>query len=356
MHSLLKRQLKKHLPESFSGDKAMDELFEAIGKSYEYYDEKLTMLQRATAISSEELYEANRELEREANRQKQVLNSLENALAALQTNFETQEVTKNIVDQDFDAEKLARQIRELAQRASEMGIEKDGLLKHLASQNESLNSYAHVVSHDLKSPIRNIGALIAWIQEDEKETLSEQSQQNLSLALQNLEKMDKLITGILKHATLGNKNVSNVHFDLKEVLWDIQQNIHVPDNVTFQFQENLPRLFFDKYEIEQLFMNLMTNAVKALENEKKGIVLISFKDKGENWYFAVTDNGKGIPEEHQTDIFEMFNKLENDDMATGIGLALAKKIVGLYGGKIWVESLEGVGTTFHFTLKKQEKP
>ncbi|NVN19423.1 GHKL domain-containing protein [Muricauda sp. HICW] len=355
MHSLLKRQLNKYLPEALCNESSLEELFEAIGKSYEHYDEKLSMLQRATAISSDELYDANRELEKEAARQKKVLNSLENALTALQSNFETQEVTKNIVDENFDAEKLARQIKELAQRASEMGIEKDGLLKDLARQNESLNSYAHVVSHDLKSPIRNISALIAWIEEDERDTLSEQSQQNLSLALQNLEKMDKLITGILKHATLGNKNSSNVEFNLEELLGDIQQNIFVPNNVSFQFQENLPKLCFDKYKIEQLFMNLMTNAVKALENKKKGTVRIDFKDKGDNWYFAVADNGKGIPEEHQTDIFEMFNKLENDEMATGIGLALVKKIVGLYGGKVWVESLEGLGTTFHFTLKKQEQ-
>nr|WP_297784835.1 HAMP domain-containing sensor histidine kinase [uncultured Allomuricauda sp.] len=354
MHSLLKRQLNKYLPESLSGDASLNELFEAIGKSYEHYDDKLTMLQRATAISSDELFEANRELEKEAARQKKVLNSLENALALLQTNFKEQEVPKNIVDSDFDAEKLARQIGELAQQASTMSAEKDKLLKNLASQNESLNSYAHVVSHDLKSPIRNISALITWINEDEKETLSEQSKQNLSLALQNLEKMDKLITGILKHATLQNKNTSNVIFELEEVLSDVQQNIYVPNNVHFQFPEHLPKLFYDRYKIEQLFMNLMTNAVKATETKKVGTVRVDFKDKGDQWYFAVADNGKGIPEKHQSDIFEMFNKLEDEAMATGIGLALVKKIVMLYEGNIWVESIEGMGTTFHFTLKKQK--
>ncbi|WP_421807620.1 sensor histidine kinase [Flagellimonas sp.] len=353
MHSLLKRQLNKHLPESLSGDNSLNELFEAIGNSYSHYDEKMTMLQRATAISSEELYEANRELEKESDRQKQLLKSLENALAALQTNFEEQEVPNNIVDKDFDAQKLAKQISELAQQVSEMGIEKDRLLKSLASQNESLNSYAHVVSHDLKSPIRNISALIAWIEEDEKGNLSEQSQNNLALVLQNLEKMDKLITGVLKHATLENKNTSNVIIDMKEFLEDIRHNIYVPSNVTFKFQENLPELSYDRYKMEQLFMNLMTNAVKATENIEQGTVRVDFKDEGDHWYFAVADNGKGIPETHQTEIFEMFNKLENDDMATGIGLALVKKIVGLYDGKIWVESIEDLGTTFHFTLKKQ---
>lgn len=341
------------MPEAYSDNRDLDQLMEAIANSYENYDEKLSMLQRATALSSDELYDANRELEKEATRQKQVLNSLENALSALQANFKQQEVPKNIVDSDFDAEKLARQIGELAQRASEMTTEKDKLLKNLASQNESLNSYAHVVSHDLKSPIRNISALITWIEEDEKDTLSEQSKQNLSLALGNLEKMDKLITGILKHSTLQDKNASNVIFELGEMLSDIQGNIYVPNNVQFKFPDELPKLFYDRYKIEQLFMNLMTNAVKATENRKQGTVQVDFKDEGDHWYFAVADNGKGIPEKYQSDIFEMFNKLEDDAMATGIGLALVKKIVSLYEGNIWVESVENMGSTFHFTLKKQ---
>jgi signal transduction histidine kinase len=353
MHSLLKRQLKKYLPETYSDNRDLDQLLDAIANSYENYDEKLRMLQRATALSSDELYDANRELEKEAARQKQVLNSLESALSALQANFKQQEVPKNIVDSDFDAEKLARQIGELAQRASEMTTEKDRLLKNLASQNESLNSYAHVVSHDLKSPIRNISALITWIEEDEKDTLSDRSKQNLSLALGNLEKMDKLITGILKHATLQDKNASNDVFELGELLADIQQSIFVPKNVQFKVPGQLPQLYYDRYKIEQLFMNLMTNAVKATEGKKQGTIRVDFKDEGSHWYFAIADNGKGIPEKHQSDIFDMFHKLEDDAMATGIGLALVKKIVSLYEGNIWVDSIENMGTTFHFTLKKQ---
>ncbi|MEH6680477.1 MAG: ATP-binding protein [Sediminicola sp.] len=353
MHSLLRRQLNKYLPQSLIADDSLNELFEAIGSSYEHYDEKLSMLQRATVISSDELYEANRELEKETERQKQLLKSLENALTALQANFEEQE-PKNIPDKDFDAQKLAKQISELAQQVSEMSIEKDKLLKSLASQNESLNSYAHVVSHDLKSPIRNISALIAWIEEDEKENLSEQSRHNLSLALQNLEKMDKLITGVLKHATLEYKNESSVDIDLWELLNHIRENIFVPNHVVFEFPDHLPTIHYDRYQMEQLFMNLMTNAVKATEHKKGATIQIDYRDEGEHWYFAVADNGKGIATTYQTDIFEMFNKLDNDAMSTGIGLALVKKIVGLYQGNIWVESIEEMGTTFYFTLKKQQ--
>lgn len=355
MHSLLKRQLLKHLPESASVNPDFNAFFEAIGKSYEHYDEKFRMLQRATTISSEELYEANRELEKETTRQKQVLGSLEIALIALQSNFGDSQVSSRLSEKDFDAEKLAMQIGELAEQVAQIHLEKDRLLKNLEMQNDSLNSYAHVVSHDLKSPIRNISALISWIAEDDRENLSDQSQKNLNLALRNLEKMDKLISGLLKHATLGNQNGSSVTFDLGELLKDIQQNIFVPENIEFQFADNLPKLHFDRYKIEQLFMNLMTNAVKATEAKQQGMIKVDFKEEKGQWYFAVADNGKGIPEQHQSDVFEMFNKLENDDMATGIGLALVKKIIGLYNGKIWLESKEGLGTTFHFTLSKEAK-
>ena len=152
---------------------------------------------------------------------------------------------------------------------------------------------------------------------------------------------------------MGNMNASSVIFDLEEVLTDIQQNIFVPDNVSFKFPDNLPKLYYDRYKIEQLFMNLMTNAVKATEQNDHGVVRIDFTEEKDHWYFVIADNGKGIPKEHQAGIFKMFNKLENDTMATGIGLALVKKIVSLYGGKIWVESVVNLGTTFHFTLKKQ---
>ncbi|WP_228237825.1 sensor histidine kinase [Allomuricauda sp. M10] len=352
MHPLLKRQLNKYLPENWQENPSMTGFLEAVNKSYGNYDEKLEMLQRATTISSEELYEANRDLEKETKRQAQILESLENALEVLQSNFEEKDLPK-ISDKDFNAEKMAIHIGDLATEVSQMTYEKDRLLRHLETQNESLNNYAHIVSHDLKSPIRNIGALISWIKEDEGKNLSGKSQEHFNLILQNLEKMDKLINGILQHATLGNANGTLECFDLAGMLLDIQRTIYVPQNITFEYSEGLPTICFDRYKIEQLFMNLMTNAVKATENNEKGKVKISGLDKEDYWYFTVSDNGKGIPEKHRTEIFEMFNKLENDGTATGIGLALVKKIVGLYEGNIWLESREGEGTTFHFTLKKQ---
>ena len=113
----------------------------------------------------------------------------------------------------------------------------------------------------------------------------------------------------------------------------------------------MPVLHTGKYRIEQLFKNLLTNAITATENCQTGLITIEAREQEDKWLFCVADNGKGIPKHLQTGIFDMFKKLENDADATGIGLALVKKIINYYKGDIWLSSEEGIGTTFYFTIK-----
>ena len=108
----------------------------------------------------------------------------------------------------------------------------------------------------------------------------------------------------------------------------------------------------DKYRLQQLFQNLITNAINYNDKEK-GIIEIGFADQNDFWQFYVKDNGKGIAETYFNKIFKTFQKLENNPISTGIGLSIVKKIIDLYGGKIWLESSLGIGTTFYFTLKKE---
>lgn len=351
MHALLKRQIRK-----FLNNKGLSEeiqpFLEAVEKSYDNYDEKFYMLQRASSLSSEELYDANQRLEKEAVRQKAILSDLESAIESLKENLKEKEVLFSYGENEFNAEYLAKYISNLASRVSDMSVEKDKLLKDLEEQNRSLNNYAQMVSHDLKSPIRNINALMSWIVDEEKEKFSDVSKSNCSLVSQNLEKMDKLISGILKHATMGQTMEHRVSFDLRNVLEEIERTIYVPGHISIQFGEGLPTMMFEKERLEQLFMNLMTNAVKATEEKDKGIITINYEPDDTFWKFSISDNGKGIPKHHQESIFEMFKKLENDGVSTGIGLAIVKKIIELYEGEIWLESEENKGTTFYFTLKK----
>lgn len=352
MHLLLKRQLNKYLSSDLEKHPDMPSFLEVIYKSYENHDEKLSMLHRALMISSDELYDANRKLHKEALQQKNILVSLENAIRSLTENLNEEELFGQNLKDEFNAEHLATYISNLATKVSDMTLEKDKLLKSLENQNQSLNNYAQIVSHDLKSPIRNINALISWIMDDEKDKFSDASKENCSLVSQNLTKMDKLITGILNHATLGQTKEHRVSFDVEDVLKEIEQTIYVPENITFEYAGNLPQMLFERVRFEQLFMNLFTNAVTATENVENGVIKIGYEPDEAFWKFSVTDNGIGIPENHIEGIFQMFKKLETTNNATGIGLAIVKKIAVLYEGDVWLESIENEGTTFYITLKK----
>ncbi|WP_420602950.1 sensor histidine kinase [Flagellimonas sp.] len=347
MHSLLKRQIKKFLPKELAKHPELEVFFDSVSKSYSDFDEKLKMIQRATSLSSEELYAANLRLNKEAESQRKVLESLSRAVASMQDKT-SDRVNGKL---EFNPQKLVEDIEKQAHKLVKITAEKDMLLKNLEQQNESLNNYAHMVSHDLKSPIRNVHSLVSWVFEDGHDGFKEQSKENVQLIFQNLSKMDSLIDGILRHSTIDSiqENASTV--DLNQLIAEIEQTIYVPANVTIKKSKHLPKLYTGKYRIEQLFKNLITNAVAATEEKADGCIMIDVKEEKDGWLFSITDNGKGIPKHLQTGIFGMFKKLENNSGATGIGLALVKKIINYYKGDIWLSSEEDMGTTFFFTIK-----
>ncbi|SNZ01262.1 sensor histidine kinase [Flagellimonas pacifica] len=349
MHSLLKRQIKKFLPKELAEHPELEVFFDSISKSYSDFDEKLKMIQRATSLSSEELYAANLQLNKEAESQRKVLKSLSRAVASMQDKTSDRLNGKL----DVNPQKLVEDIEQQAHKLVEITAEKDMLLKNLEQQNESLNNYAHMVSHDLKSPIRNVHSLVSWVFEDGQEGFKEQSRENVQLIFQNLSKMDSLIDGILRHSTIDSIQESAVIIDINQLIDEIEQTIYVPDNITIKRSKKLPKLFTGKYRIEQLFKNLITNAITATEHNPDGYIMIDVKQEKDGWLFSITDNGKGIPKHLQTGIFGMFKKLENNSGATGIGLALVKKIINYYKGDIWLSSEENMGTTFFFTIKNK---
>ncbi|GMN06221.1 ATP-binding protein [Croceitalea sp. MTPC5] len=347
MHSLLERQIKKYLPKDLQNHKGLDVFFESIANSYSDYDDKLEMIQHATSLSSKELYEANKRLNIETESQRKVLEALSKAVAFMESKTNTMERGSL----GFDPQRLVENIENQTNKIVEITAEKDHLLKNLEQQNESLNNYAHMVSHDLKSPIRNIHSLVSWVLEDAPNKLENDNKKNFDLIFQNLSKMDSLIDGILKHATIDSLEEKIAKVDLNLLIKEIDQTIYVPNHIKIVIKDRLPILYTGKYRIEQLFKNLLTNAVTALEAEKEGFIVISAAEQEDKWLFSVKDNGKGIPVHLQAGIFNMFKKLENDANATGIGLALVKKIINYYKGDIWLSSEEGMGTTFFFTIK-----
>ncbi|MEM9077124.1 MAG: HAMP domain-containing sensor histidine kinase [Bacteroidota bacterium] len=334
------------MPEELRDNSSMDAFFNAISDSYSNFDEKITMIQRATSLSSTELFEANERLNSEAEAQRKVLKSLSQAVA------DAQHINGDAKAMNFDPLKLVEDIEQQAQKLVTITAEKDVLLQNLEQQNESLNNYAHMVSHDLKSPIRNVHSLVSWVFEEGKEKFNSENQANVELIFQNLTKMDSLIDGILKHSTIDSLQEQPVLVDLYALIEEIEDTIYVPESVSIKKSRMLPRLYTGKYRMEQLFKNLITNAITAVEDCESGLVVVDIKEEKGTWLFSITDNGKGIPEHLQAGIFDMFRKLENNLDATGIGLALVKKIINYYKGDIWLSSEEDSGTTFFFTINK----
>lgn len=233
----------------------------------------------------------------------------------------------------------------------ELELQKENLLKKLESSNNELQEYAHVVSHDLKSPLRSLDALLTWVKEDNAGVLSSDSFENLNLMGATLEKMEQLISDVLEYSSVVSdaKGIENV--SVNEVINDIEKLLHIPENIDLIVRKELPIIKADRVRIQQLFQNLISNAVRYSDKEK-GLIEIDYTEDDEYTTFSVADNGIGIEKEYHDKIFQIFQSLNKHKDATGVGLSIVKKIVNLYNGKIWLESTLGVGTTFYVTLKK----
>ena len=227
------------------------------------------------------------------------------------------------------------------------------LLQDLEKQNEQLNDYAHIVSHDLKSPLRNISALLSWTREDFKDKLGPDSLLNLDLMQSKVEKMDHLIENILKYSSIDQGTETSRMVNIQETVEEIVSMIYIPSHIKVEIVDKLPKIKADATRMQQLFQNLISNAVNYIDKEK-GLVQIGVEEKKDEYVFTIADNGCGIPEDQHERIFKIFSSASNDKRSTGIGLSIVRKIVDLYQGEIWLESEVEKGTTFYFSLKKSK--
>lgn len=234
----------------------------------------------------------------------------------------------------------------------DLELQKEALLRKLETSNKELQEYAHIVSHDLKSPLRSISSLATWLYEDYANVLDEEGKQNLEHMQEKVSRMDRLISGILQYSMTNSAVLNDTAVDLNKIIEGIKETIFIPDHVTLSIPEKLPTIFADGTKVYQLFQNIITNAVSHIEKEK-GLVEVLFKEAKNHWQFTVKDNGVGIPKEYHQKIFNIFQSIGNKERSTGIGLSIVKKIVDRYEGKVWIDSEVGVGTDFHFTLKKE---
>ncbi|GAW89443.1 two-component system sensor histidine kinase [Flavobacterium psychrophilum] len=216
-------------------------------------------------------------------------------------------------------------IEENITKKKELEEKQDFLVKSLAKSNKELEDYASIVSHDLKSPLRSIHSLISWIKEDNDNQLNDQTLQYLSLIEGKVEKMDYLIEGILTYAKIDKINLASEKVNIHEIIENIINIIHIPNHINVSIIGKLPIINADKFRIQQLFQNIISNAVNYID-KPIGTVNVSCIEKDGKYIFSIQDNGPGIAKENQEKIFKIFQSLQKSDKSTGLGLSIVKKL------------------------------
>ena len=239
--------------------------------------------------------------------------------------------------------RLKHALEELQQRTTE-----------LERSNRSLDEFAHVVSHDLKAPLRGIANAAAWVIEDLGDALPDEARSNLDLMREQIRSMQKMIAGVLRYARAGRGHAEPETIDVRALLEEIVTLLHPGKDATITIDTEMPTIRTARAPLQQVFQNLLDNAIKhARRNDVR--VRVRCRPAGEFYEFSVSDNGAGIPRRHQERIWGLFNNLAatHGIEGTGIGLAVVRRVVESQGGRIWVESAEGAGATFKFQWPAQ---
>lgn len=223
---------------------------------------------------------------------------------------------------------------------------------------KDLEDFTSSVVHDLQGPLRSLTMFTELLTQEYQDELDEKGQLYLDRISKSGSRMQTLIEDLLTYSRTGTGEQTWITVDLNQIVAQVQADLHsaIAKTGAKITVDNLPRLLLNPREIHQLWQNLLENAIKF--GGKNPQISISVAPHGEEWLFAVEDHGIGIASEFQLQIFEIFQRLHPQDVypGSGIGLAICQKIVKRYEGIIWVESEEGKGSTFYFTLPMNIQP
>jgi PAS domain S-box-containing protein len=222
----------------------------------------------------------------------------------------------------------------------------------LQRSNRELSQFAYVVSHDLQAPLRAVSIYTELLVKQCESCIDDKGTDFATFIREGVQQMQTLIRDLLKYSQISNSDSESRSVELDKVL-DQALNNHKPaivDSGAAITRDPLPVVRGDETHFVQLFQNLLGNALKYRGPEPPAIH-VGAEQVGRDWRIFVRDNGIGIDHEYADKIFEPFKRLHGSEVpGTGVGLAICKKIVERYGGRIWVESTPGDGSTFYFTL------
>lgn len=225
----------------------------------------------------------------------------------------------------------------------------------LKRSNDELDSFAYVASHDLKEPLRGIYNYSYLLIDEFGGSLGDDGNRQLNTLMTLTKRMENLIDSLLQYSRLGRMELNIETIDLRHITQDIRHLLEASQShqQDIRLKEPLPLVKGDPTLLKEVFMNLVTNAFKYNDQEKKWVEIGAIAHTTSP-IFYVRDNGIGIPAKHQENIFRIFKRLHPQNLyggGTGAGLTIVKKIIERHGGRIWLESERGKGSTFYFTLE-----
>jgi len=230
---------------------------------------------------------------------------------------------------------------------------------HIKTVNKELDDFAYIASHDLKEPLRGINNYASFLEEDYAEQLDDEGKQYISSIIRLTQRMTSLIDQLLVYSRLGATDIKKKSINLDELLEEVSDNISTrlaDEAVTLNKATPLGWAEGDSTRIMELFQNLISNGLKYNDKTTKSIEIGCDTTQGNPTYY-VKDNGIGIPHKHIDSVFRIFKRLHEQSKyggGSGAGLTIVKKIIERHGGKIWLESEAGEGTTFFFTLSEDQ--
>lgn len=261
-----------------------------------------------------------------------------------QVKMQTAELV-NLNEKEKNARIEAEKAKAMAEQAN----------KKLQVTNQKMEQFAYVASHDLKEPLRTITSFIQILQKKYQGKFDEDSNKYLDFIVGSSERMKVLINDLLEYSQTGSK-LTLTDINTCDLVATILNDIGaaIKDSGAVVTVDDLPSIKGYATEIKLLFQNLLVNAIKFRKKEGAPQIRITGNDKGDHWEFAISDNGIGIAAAHREKIFNIFQRLhpKSEYEGSGIGLAHCEKVTSLHNGQIWVESEEGKGSTFYFTIGK----
>ncbi|SFF77141.1 PAS domain S-box-containing protein [Halopelagius inordinatus] len=229
--------------------------------------------------------------------------------------------------------------------------------RRLEESNERLEQFAYAASHDLQEPLRMVSSYLSLVDRRYGEELDDDAAEFIEYAVDGAERMRDMIDALLTYSRVEMRGDDFDRIDLETLLEDVQKNLElkIEETEAEVTVESLPRVHGDRGQLQQVFQNLLSNALEY-SGDARPRVHVSATRRGSEWALTVRDEGIGIDPKHADRIFEVFQRLHTRDEhpGTGIGLALCRRIVERHGGRIWADSESGEGSAFRFTLPAAE--